>query len=256
MSGDFWLILVQTGSFWKSIAPPLPFLLGILGAAGALCWLMRRRPVRLDTLAGNERGAAVILDLALVAPIFVTIMVAFLQWAILLNDTIVVHYAAFAAARSARVYLCPTIPFSANQGIAQAFGLAPCSGGPNNPENAARFALIPASPFNDQYRCEGSCQAPEDAMKALAHGMQIDNQTGAWLQQARYAFDPANVKVDVSIQLLAYLARVGSNVREMPVTAIVQFRHVLMFPMDKVFGDGYRSDGVGYRTIVAQMTLI
>lgn len=252
MGAEFWTALVEARSFWKSIVPP-PAAIGLVAGLVAILLLRKRATVPLSQLVRDSQGAASVLDLVLVAPVFTLIVVAFLQWAILLNDTIMVHYAAFAAARSARVYLCPTIPTNAGD-LAQLL-LDNCSEAKEKYTNAARFALIPASPSNPKYGCDG-CQLPADALRALAQGLQMTDQTNAWLSQASYAFDPANLEVEASVPLIAEAERLGGDMRERPVTVTVKYRHVLMPVVDQVYRDGYLPDGTGYVVITAQMTLI
>ena len=91
-----------------------PWELGVGGACvGGAWWIggrLTRRPrstgePRSWTLFTRDETATAMLDFVLIFPIFTTIVLVFTQLALLINARLVVSYAAFAAARSAVVWL-------------------------------------------------------------------------------------------------------------------------------------------------------
>jgi hypothetical protein len=87
--------------------PWLGLLAGALMVLGLLARLGRARLKlsRLRILAGDERGGVQSLSFVLTLPFFVMILLFIVQVSQLMIGTIVVHYAAFAAARSAIVWI-------------------------------------------------------------------------------------------------------------------------------------------------------
>ena len=60
---------------------------------------------RIQTLRDDNRGVAAIMDFTLVLPIFVMIILLTLQLALMANASLIVHYSAYSAARSAKSQL-------------------------------------------------------------------------------------------------------------------------------------------------------
>ncbi len=230
---------------------------GLLLAGAAvllLRWVARSRGPGRERISGTS-GMAVVMDLVLVTPIFMFIMLLILQWAILMKDVLLVHHAAYAAARSAKVHLCPGLTGSAGLMKMRALGSLPCTDDRRKAEDAARYVLVTASPFTSTLQCEGGCSPPSAAFEALARGTNTERNMQAWLAQARYAFDPANVSVQVESVALAQIAAGDDNPGEPSARARVSFRHILLPWMEIAFGDGRRIDGTAYATLVAEVRL-
>lgn len=92
-----------------------PVLATWIVSASALAWLTRRVIVRspwrrLRRLGRSERGAAYTLSVVLVLPIFILLIAVITETTLLLQTKIGTSYAAFAAARTAAVWL-PFEPF-------------------------------------------------------------------------------------------------------------------------------------------------
>lgn len=235
-----------------------------LAGGGALLALAARRG-RLRPLAsllGEERASAAAMDLALVVPVFTYIMLMFVQFAILLQDAQIVRYAAFVAARSARVHLCAPLPAPTliGSGLALMRG-QPCDRDEGRADKAARYALIAASPADPLLRCEGGCSLPANmpaGLAALAAGTGMNDHLKAWQNEARYAFDTANVKVKADITLVGALLSLpgAGNNGEHPGHARVEFHHILLPMMGTVFGSGKRTDGKWYAIMTAEATVL
>src|SRR5271157_3078183 len=92
--------------------PWLALLLVLILAA----WVLLRssrvqlRLGRLFELHGNEAGSVQSLSFVLTLPLFIVLMMMIVQVSQLMIGTVVVHYAAFAAARSAAVWIPAEIP--------------------------------------------------------------------------------------------------------------------------------------------------
>lgn len=103
-----------------------PWFLWLL-AAFAVLWLLARvsgarfAPVRLRSLHRSEEGSVQTLSFVLTLPIFMMIVLFIVQVSQLMIGITVVHYAAFAAARAASVWLPAQMP---DEPANQAFGIA------------------------------------------------------------------------------------------------------------------------------------
>jgi len=94
----------------------LPWLALLLVAFAAAYFLVRfnqsrLRLRRLRRLHGDQRGGVQSLSFVLTVPVFVMILCFIIQVSQLMIGTIVVHYAAFAAARSAIVWIPAALPW-------------------------------------------------------------------------------------------------------------------------------------------------
>lgn len=246
---EVWQAVWQSPTF-------LPNLLPGFAATGTLVllgwWICRMTsPRMLRALWQDQRGAATAMDLALVAPVFVFVMLLILQWAMLMKDTLIVHYAAFAAARSARVHLCPP-PANGDMANMSVMGGMACDNDTSQPEMAARYALITASPFGPR-SCDGGCSPPQDVVVALANGTGTQTNLRAWQDQAQYAFDGSNL--EIQSELLPVSAKAGTP-GESPARVRVRFRHILLPWMEWTFGNGRRGDGTAYTIIEAEVTVL
>jgi hypothetical protein len=93
----------------------LPWM-ALLAASCLAAWLLARlsratpRPARLLALHRDQRGSVQSLSFVVTLPLFVWIMMMIVQVSQLMIGTIMVHYAAFAAARSAAVWIPANLP--------------------------------------------------------------------------------------------------------------------------------------------------
>ncbi len=172
-------------------------LLACLAIGGVILWRWMRR-ARRRSLHADERGMAVAAEFVLVMPIFLAVMMMTLQFAVLLNGAMVTHYAAYCAARSARVHAWD-VPYQ-NLGTFSALNPFHSIGAPRiTPDvrrralNAARVALIAASPSSE------SAGPPRrlrwlDALAASSDlGQNAYRETLA--RKAGWAFNPQNTRL-------------------------------------------------------------
>lgn len=254
-SSDFVTTLFASPSFFDELAA-LGLLCGLLVLPLLMVMMVRlrcRSSHSLGQLAKCNRGSVLAIDLIMVMVPFITILLVMLQSLWLARENVIVHYAAFNAARSARAHLCPPLPDSVQMLALQALGKAGCTGEKQRAETAARMALISASPPWG-IPCLANCVIPENVIRAISTKTQVGAQTNAILDQAKYAFDPSNVKVEVGVNP-AYLPVAAKPGGMVPVRAEVTFRHYILFGFGPVFGSR-RADGYFYRESQAEVSLL
>jgi hypothetical protein len=235
------------------------FGLAALAGAAACIWFgwRRRGLTSLATLARDERGAAMAADYILVAMpflIFVTVMVQ-ITW--LMRETIILHYATYAAARSARVHLCPHLPDGPVSAYLQVEEVLCTNDRYRHVERSARFALVAASPpWN--VPCLGACQVPQTAISEIARNTDTAGQRNAMLSQARWAYDGQNVHVAYVKDTLFALTS-GNNPYapgfRLPVTVRLTYRHYIITLVGPLLGVR-RGDGYYFRETSAEVTLL
>ncbi|GEM_PF-1509736 len=281
---EFVDLLLHSPTFWNTAG--LWMGLSVLLALSLLYWLRCRACRQCRAVAGDTSGAAGAVDMVLTLPIFIVIVLLIVQFAILANGALIVHYAAYTAARSARVYndkfVCLLYLQSRPNLCRQQQAVY---------ERAARFALIAASSSNPYLRCRGNCEVPESILATLVAASgnpqnRADNvlkvagfsfrstPARALLRKARYAFDSGNSKINVTTPPLAYLPAVqqggqnadGAFSRVMKaaaavlpvVTAKVSFDLHMLLPVGRLIpGTQQREqDGHYYKTATAEVTLL
>lgn len=260
MDDDFLLALWRSPTFLEphlllrfSSPPALA-----LGAIVAIVALLRRvRRLASTPLHSDQRGSTTMIDFVLVAPVFVYFMFLVFQYAILARDHLFTHYAAYQAARSARVYLCPPFLISPSDLLDSEFDIKVCDDGlaEEKAELAARLAMIPAAPFRTLKCYQGCADAPIDAVSALANANGLSKRRAALRRQTLYAFDQDNVKVTVATAPMAVITA-GKASPHTPVTARVEARILLLDQIGWVFADGHRKDGHYYVVSKAEVSLL
>lgn len=137
----------------------------------------------------DDRGTASAVDFVLVVPLFMFMICLFVQMAMIVNASLIVHYSAFSAARSARVHYC-------NRSVLEyPLGFVSCNinKARREAEKAAKFVLIAASPVDSSVSASGT--PPQQVLDWLSS--QYLKRDSALVTQARYAFDSRNVDVRV-----------------------------------------------------------
>lgn len=261
LSGEFWSSVLRSRTFWMpqdhgALLGTLALALALLATMLFLPRLLGRRR-RIADLLQDTGGSTTMLDFVLVTPLFVFFMFAVFQFAILAKNHLFTHYAAYMAARSARVYLCPQFPISAGAFLDAQFGVKVCDDGAAaaKADTAARLALIPAAPYK-ALRCNSDCQAPEAVLKNIAEASGVSKRWGAIQRQARYMFDRQNVTVSVERAQMATYAAIAKRSPHVPVKASVEVRFLLLDYAGWVMADGKRKDGRYYTISRAEVTLL
>ncbi len=219
----------------------------VIGAVLLGAFLARR--LRWQGLHADTRGVAAAVDFTLTLPLFLTVVILSVQFAVMLNGAMIVHYSAFMAARSARVWIgeaawglplarrVPTVTREARSRAA----------------DAARFALIAASPADPQI-ASGGGRVPTRILREIARSGGLPGRSDVLVRKARYAFDPRNVDVDIDLPLVRRLGAAVSS-QAPPVTATVKYRQVTGVLIGRVFGRN-RGDGVHYVPVTATVSLL
>ncbi|TBF89529.1 TadE/TadG family type IV pilus assembly protein [Rhizobium leguminosarum] len=254
--GAFWSSILHSRTFW--VPQDHGALLGtfviamMLLASMLLLPRLSARRRRISELHGDISGSTTMMDFVLVTPVFVFFMFVVFQFTILAKNHLFTHYAAYAAARSARVYFCPAFPIT----LRSIIDVKTCDddAAAGKADLAARLALIPAAPY-DQLKCVGACQPPEDALKSLADASGLSKNWRAMRNQARYMFDPQNVTVTVDRAPMALYAAINRS-PHVPVTAKVEARFLLLEYAGWVFARGQRKDGRYYTISTAEVNLL
>jgi hypothetical protein len=240
--------------------------LACLAGAGALVaavWRLRRQQIRWRALSPDERGSATAADFVLTLPFFLVVVLWVIQFGIMANDALIVHYAAYSAARSARVWMWDRqmvrIP-----GVDERILNNPVVRRNRDPEvqrrveRAARFALIAASPADPAVRSAGGT-VPRRVLRAVAAEGGRPDRRDVLTRKARYAFAPENstVRFDIVREISPYpdiLFDYFKPADAWPVTAEVRYRMHLAIPAAWVLGE--RGNGHFYRWVDAKVTLL
>ncbi|MGO7422205.1 TadE/TadG family type IV pilus assembly protein, partial [Rhizobium ruizarguesonis] len=114
--GAFWSSILHSRTFWfpedhGALLGTFAIAMLLLASMLLLPRLSARRR-RISELHGDTSGSTTMMDFVLVTPVFVFFMFVVFQFTILAKNHLFTHYAAYAAARSARVYFCPALPIT------------------------------------------------------------------------------------------------------------------------------------------------
>ena len=277
-------ILLRAPTFWRETA-----VLAGLATVSAIVlvtwsWNLRCSVFKLRLLVTDERGAAEASDFALTFPFVLLIALCMVQFAMAANASLIVHYAAYAAARAARAHTWERAPIyilakqrlrRSNEAQANVDAAAEwltleatnASDACRRAYDAARLTLIAATPSTTtgSYSaptgngCNGSDAWPAVAAHMRRIGAVADVSPEVLMQKARYAFSPDNTTVDVKIRDIdrtrGGLAAANGSFDSLPITATVTYRYVLVLPVGRLFGRR-GSDGLVGRNLTATMRVL
>ncbi|MFT7459835.1 MAG: hypothetical protein ACI909_002518 [Planctomycetota bacterium] len=234
---DFWMTLLITESFYRSVVWILVYLVpAVLILIFLTLILARRRRQRLLNLLLDDRGSATAIDFTITIPLYLFLLMVIVQLAILANGALIVHYSAYSAARSARVWMWDRDTFLIPEikGIGLHTSLLRKNKSRevvNRVERAARTALIPASPVNAEL-ATGGVNVPTSAIRQMAVSAGMSGRAAPLLNKARYAFNPNNsvVRFDYS-KRLEHLQFLPEKSNAWAVRASVRYKlHIEMAP--------------------------
>lgn len=267
-------------SFWQQTVPLSACALASLGALIAFMVLrMRRARRRVSRLVHSEHGSAQAMDFVLTFPIALLVMYLFIQFLMAAQASLVVHYAAYVAARTARTMYWDVsvdevraeqvrerllgdndtsrrqywrVIRSRNEGRARSRAAI-----------AARVALMAAVPASQVTpgRVSADAAVVLKEVNSLSPRTALRIRSEAGRNKAIYAFVPANARivVDVDAQyeraLLIFQAGSGPRVRALPIQAEVTFRYPLRMPVGRFFGTPAPGGGY-YRDLEARVVLL
>ena len=211
--------------------------LALLAASAACAYLLIRlnrsrvRFRRLAGLHGDQRGSVQSLSFVLTLPFFVMIMMFIVQVSQLMIGTIVVHYAAFATARSAVVWIPAGVSLEESRNCISAYApdleaenqvfplldpahddYGPAAGGvtylvePGSPKfekisSAAVLACMPISPSRDLgLETPGGSLVPVDAIQTAYAALDPDSDANARISarlRNKLAYSSRNTEIEI-----------------------------------------------------------
>lgn len=275
---EFLDALWSSPTFWRDTV--LWSALTLVAAVVAAGILLRLRPrLSLRDLGRDTRGAAAAVDFVLTIPVFLAVLSFLIQFALLAHASLVVHYAAYSAARSARVWFwdrdtafLEAIHPSIRSSVAAQFWFSDQAEIERRVELAGRFPLIaisPSKPVAGHPPLDTGLQAYLDEVAAV----EDDNRSlrqAAYRQKARYAYDPRMSQVTYAAPLIPELAEGAAGLFETakdaqellkngdawPVYADVSYMFYLVVPLGgPVFGS-WQPDGYYARRMYAEVKLL
>ena len=204
----------------------LPWLALLLASGVALWWLVRLNEGRLNfrrllSLHRNEVGSAQSLSFVLTLPFFVVIVLFIVQVSQLMIATMMVHYAAFAAARAAVVWIPARLGLGLSENCGEAYAIdntaadqmppsyvEPGSGGltyvlspggfkAQKIATAAYLACLPICPSRDVDGTMASDAATEQALRAAFTSLSGRSATQARMRN-KLAYAIAHTGVTVT----------------------------------------------------------
>lgn len=254
MNDDFLTVLLRSDTFWSET---FLFVFLTIGLFGLFLLLVRVsgskiKSYRLST--NKQQGAAAAVDFVLTLPIFMLVLFLVIQFALVANASLHIHYAAYSAAHSARIYYFDASTAAARSlqilNLDNAFTLANANASKAEKKalDAARMALISiGSPKRDLVSTPDTSSAAWKGINTYTNTLAKQTGTsdaGVIDRKARYAFDNSNITLDVDLDLDLKQALVGAvtaknilQVAEWPVKASISFKYILALPLaGKIFG--------------------
>ena len=273
MNDGFLAVLLRSDTFWSETCL-FVFLATVLFCL--LFLLIRISGAKIKSRRFNatkQCGAAAAVDFVLTLPIFMLVIFLVIQFALVANASLHIHYAAYSAAHSARVYYFDTST-SAARGLqlinidnALTISKANAKKAEKKALDAARMALISVgSPKTDLI---SNPDTQSDAWKSIAtYTSTLAKQDGTskvdvFNRKASYSFDNSNLSLDVGLDLDLKQAIVGGitaknifQVTEWPVKANITYKYILALPLaGKIFGTK-GSHGFYYRNLNANVSVL
>ncbi len=202
----------------------------------------------------RDEQASITMEAVLSLPILLILFSAVNQTLLLAQNRVYLEQAAYVAARSAIVHMCP--PFSFGELLQSPIGAinnTNCQDNPKKWDDAARWALVSASPSSAFATDRKACPSIPAAERLVEATSLPEKLNDAMLNRICYAYEPENVKVEV--EWVTGLATIVGVTRP-PMRATVTFRYPLTTPFRRFIHDGKRGDGTYWREGSATVTLL
>ena len=210
---------------------------------------------------GKRRRGSAGIEALMALPVMLVLFGAVSQVLITSQSRVHLEQAAYAAARSALVHMCPSRRTLMETWTSARVLQHECFRDPSRrnsaaqqkAEDAARWALVAAAPTTRAATARG-CNLPEAGFELLTRTDMVAGRDQAVRNALCYVFEPGNVAVEITW--------VGGglfdpNVRtKVPVRAEVTFRYPLSTPFRRFIYDGKRADGTYWKTGTATVTLL
>lgn len=216
-------------------------------------------------LINRRRRGSVGLEAAMAFPAMLVLFGAVSQVMITSQSRVHLEQAAYAAARSALVYMCPEFNLIAElKSLGAVLTRSECSQrerelndiARQKAADAARWALVAAAPTTPAAAARGCDQVPA-AQEILTGSDRIMGRDQAVENAICYVFEEGNVTVEINWETTMWTRLTGQT--DVPITATVTFKYPLSTPFRRFIlndGGGERPDGTYYRTGTATVTLI
>lgn len=269
------LSIVQASTFWQQTMPFLAAATTLLLAAIALLFWRQRRAVQRPPQQGlrGDHGGAAAIDYVFTMPIFLLVVLLALQFMMLANASLLVHHAAYNAARAARGVafersFLTTVGQSVSPAVANNFFLlwqANRDEAQSRAWDAAAMVLVAAAPGSPNAATGAPrSTAAYNAMPAFyaAAGADQEINDGAMMRKLNYAFDPNNTRVSADLRMdVADLVGGamglpnGANQGEWIIQAYVSHLFYMSLPVARYLGEE-QPDGSYRWDITATVSLI
>lgn len=208
------------------------------------------------SLALRRRRGVVSVEAVLAFPALLVLFGAVAQTMLLAKSRMYVEQAAYAAARSAKVHKCPDTnlldfwrsPIAAIRG-------GDCTDRPEKWLDAARWALVPASPTSAAAPGRGACPEITAGQDIIAASVLSQGLQPATNNAICYAFEPGNVVVS-NVAWVDGLVPAIEGSTATPIEVTVRFKYPLNTPFRRFLYDGKRPDGTYWRWGEATVTLL
>jgi hypothetical protein len=294
VNGEFLDALIRSPTFWQETAGPAAVSLSLI----MLVVFLGRRYTKKNKrrrLLPDISGAAAAVDFILTIPIVFAVTFLIVQFALLSHASLVVHYAAYASARSARVWYwdydtafidgvlaSAGIPLEAIQNNFAGRLLANNGDAEVKAKLAAAFALIPIAPAHYPAGAAANTEKSPAVQAVIREIVKLtEDQTAVpgtrtpvvrrnvVGRKASYAFSPNNTEVlinpvnpqvpdsfiDVADEATTFAELFSSGIA-WQVQADVEFRYLMNIPFAaRLFGDR-QPEGFYARHLSAQVRLL
>lgn len=238
----------------------LPWVFLIVLLSAVFLRLLKRQKQRLAAFATDDRGAAAAMDFVFILPIGIFFISMIIQVLMLAHQSIVIHHAAFKAARSALVVKCSP-PSVQRLGLEEIIDNLTCDQSERDViiRRAALIAALPAASSSNTVRDRVTCNAQN--VRDLTQGivaMSLGYGAPQFLQQALenrvcYVLEPGNLRVTSKWLETGYVTE-GLP----PVEVTLIYRHPLTAPIGSwllASKGGRRGDGSRWREGIATVVL-
>ncbi len=211
---------------------------------------------RLRHMLGCRRRGALGLEAVLLFVPMLVLFGAVSQVMILAQQRTYVEMAAYSAARAALVHKCPPAivmdalrsPWAARN----AFACSDTSDKQQRIEDAARWALVAASPTSDFAKGRG-CPTIQAGLEIARASGKLDGLDAALENALCYAYQPDSVEVTADWELSSLTQITGGA--SIPMRATVRYKAQLATPFRRFIQDGQRGDGTYWRWVEAEVVL-
>ncbi len=283
MKGEFLSVLIRSDTFWSETALFASYSLCLIAFAILLFIFLGKRITAQKVGINHQTGAAAAVDFVLTFPIFMFILFMTIQFALIANASLHVHYAAYSAAHSARVHYfdlssdpiklknsVPGLTFADN---AFFYSYINSAAAKKESIDAARLALISIGSYKKSINSipDASSEAWAEINKYI---QLLSEQSGTssasvFERKSSYVFDNQNLKLNVylnniiergfesGLEVDPDLDRYSIfSVTEWPVNADLSYNYPLTLPLaSKIFGEKDPRNFY-YRTLNASVSVL